>query len=233
MFPSRIKTCVSCIYYVWEETGKKGVIMQAHTRGAIAFCASCLLLASVVVAMAIMGTMGGSSPYASAMSFVATPVATSSTNASTYVTPGTLSMQLTPVTQPTSVTLNGTDQTETFSLPIVVDDNTGSGAGWDLTISLDTFTNGSHTLATGTTRISSQPSASCNSGTCTNPTVSGVSYPLVLTADGSTTSKFFNAAANTGMGNFTITPSFTVTIPANAYAGTYSSTFTISITSGP
>ncbi len=232
-FPSRIKTCVSCIYYVWKKTGKKGVIMQTRTQRAIAFCASCLLLASVVIAMAMMGTMGGSSPHAFAMSFVATPVATSSTGASTYVTPGTLSMQLTPVTQPTSVTLNGTDQTETFSLPIVVDDDTSSGAGWDLTISLTTFTNGSHTLATDVARISSQPSASCNSGTCTNPTVSGVSYPLVLTADGSTTSKFFNATADTGMGNFTVTPSFTVTIPANAYAGTYSSTFTISITSGP
>lgn len=207
--------------------------MQTRKLRAIAFCASCLLLASVVVALAMMGTMGGGSPHAFAMSFSATPVATSSTDASTYVTPGTMSMQLTPVTQPTSVTLNGTNQTETFSLPIVVDDDTGSGAGWDLTISLTTFTNSGHTLATDVAQIGSQPSDSCNGGTCTNPTVSSISYPLVLTADGSTTSKFFNATANTGMGNFTITPTFTVTIPANAYAGTYSSTFTVSITSGP
>lgn len=207
--------------------------MQTRTRRAIAFCASCLLLASVVIAMAMLGTMGGGSSPAFAMPFTATPVATSSTDASTYVTPGTLSMQLTPVSQPTSVTLNGTNQTETFSLPIVVDDDTGSGAGWDLTLTLTTFTNSGHTLATDVAQIGSQPTDSCNSGTCTNPTLSSISYPLVLTADGATTSKFFNATANSGMGNFTITPTFTVTMPANAYAGTYSSTFTVSITSGP
>jgi hypothetical protein len=206
--------------------------MQTRIPRFIALCASSLLLASVVVAMAMMGTMGSNSPHAYAMPF-ATPVATSTTGASTYVTPGPLSMDLTPVTQPTAITLNGTDQTETFSLPIVVNDDTGSGAGWDLTLSLTTFTNSGHTLAADVAEVSSQPTATCNSGTCTAASVSGISYPLVLTADGSTTSKFFNAVANTGMGNFTVTTPFSVTIPANAYAGTYSSTFTVSITSGP
>ncbi|HLI09844.1 MAG TPA: WxL domain-containing protein [Ktedonobacteraceae bacterium] len=206
--------------------------MQTRIPRLIALCASSLLLVSVVIAMTVMGTMEGNSPRAYAMPF-ATPVATSTTGASAYVTPGPLSMDLTPVTQPTAITLNGTDQAETFSLPIVVDDDTGSGAGWDLTLSLTTFTNSGHTLATDVAEVSAQPTAICNSGTCTNPSVSGISYPLVLTADGSTTSKFFNADTGTGMGNFTVTTPFSVTIPANAYAGTYSSTFTVSITSGP
>jgi len=45
--------------------------------------------------------------------------------------------------------------------------------------------------------------------------------------------KFFNAAANSGMGRFTITPSITVSVPGNVYAGTYSSTVTVAVASGP
>ncbi len=42
-----------------------------------------------------------------------------------------------------------------------------------------------------------------------------------------------NAAANTGMGRFTISPSIDVAVPGNSYAGAYSSTVTIAAVSGP
>jgi hypothetical protein len=45
--------------------------------------------------------------------------------------------------------------------------------------------------------------------------------------------KLFNAAANTGMGAFTVTPTISVAIPANSYAGTYTSTVTVAVVSGP
>ena len=45
--------------------------------------------------------------------------------------------------------------------------------------------------------------------------------------------KFFNTTANNGMGRFTVTPTVGVTIPQNAFAGTYTSTVTLSIVSGP
>jgi hypothetical protein len=45
--------------------------------------------------------------------------------------------------------------------------------------------------------------------------------------------KFFNAAANTGMGQFTITPTIGVFVPQNTFAGTYTSTLTIAIVTGP
>ncbi|MEA2286360.1 MAG: hypothetical protein QOJ21_2403, partial [Solirubrobacteraceae bacterium] len=44
---------------------------------------------------------------------------------------------------------------------------------------------------------------------------------------------FFSAEANSGMGEFTITASVRVTVPANAYAGTYTSELTVSVVSGP
>jgi hypothetical protein len=35
------------------------------------------------------------------------------------------------------------------------------------------------------------------------------------------------------MGNFTVTPTIQVAIPSNTYAGTYTSTVTVAVVSGP
>jgi hypothetical protein len=43
----------------------------------------------------------------------------------------------------------------------------------------------------------------------------------------------FNASANTGMGNQTVTTTWRLAVPANTFAGTYTSTWTISLASGP
>jgi hypothetical protein len=136
----------------------------------------------------------------------------------------------------TSVTLNGTDQTPTYTMPMTAKDETGSGTGWNLTITSTQFSTGGgspHTLSTSASTITGITS-SCAQGTCTNPTNS-VSYPLGVPAGATapTAVKFFDAAANTGMGDFTVTPTVQVAIPANAYAGTYTSTVTLAVVSGP
>jgi len=72
------------------------------------------------------------------------------------------------------------------------------------------------------------------SGTCTNPTNSlsySIGVPAAATAPAAV--KFFNAAANTGMGRFTITPTIQVAIPGNSFAGSYTSTVTVAVVSGP
>jgi hypothetical protein len=38
---------------------------------------------------------------------------------------------------------------------------------------------------------------------------------------------------NTGTGNQTVTPTFSMSVPANAYGGSYTSTWTITLSSGP
>ena len=58
-----------------------------------------------------------------------------------------------------------------------------------------------------------------------------MSVPAAATAP--TAVKFFNAAANTGLGSFTVTPTVGVFVPAASFAGSYSSTLTVSIVSGP
>lgn len=162
-------------------------------------------------------------------------LADSSTGATAVVSAGNLSEAAPTAVAATPVTLNGSDQTTTYSLALTVTDARGSGGGWNLTITTTTFTTGTHSLPTTASNVSTAPTVVCTSGsTCTNPT-NGVTYPLGVPAGATapTPVKLFNAAANTGMGNFTITPTVTVSIPANTFAGSYASTVSVAMVSGP
>ena len=128
------------------------------------------------------------------------------------------------------------DQTPTFTVPTTLQDTRGTGAGSNLTITSTQYSTGGgspSTLATNASSLTGVTSA-CASGTCTNPTNS-VSYPVAVPAGSGPPSavKFFNAAANTGMGKFTVTPTVGVFVPQNSAAGTYTSTLTLSVVSGP
>jgi putative surface cell wall-binding protein len=126
-------------------------------------------------------------------------------------------------------TLDGTDQTATYAPILGVVDARGSGAGWNLQISATAFTDGaSHTLAQG--QLASVAQACKAGSTCTLATSSGITYPLTI---GTTAAKFFSAALNTGLGKIDVTPTINVSIPGNAYAGTYTSTVTLAATTGP
>ena len=133
-----------------------------------------------------------------------------------------------------SDTLDGTDQTVTYQIPLTVIDARGTGGGWNLTVTSTQFTGGTHTLATSASSMTTVTSA-CNAGsTCTNPT-NAVALPIAVPAGVTAPAavKFFNSAANTGMGSFTVTPTISVTIPGNAYAGSYASTVTVAVAAGP
>ncbi len=155
--------------------------------------------------------------------------------ATATVTAGTLTLT-TSATPSVSSTLDGTDQTPSYTLPMTINDATGSGAGWNVTITSTTFTTGGGTpkLLSTSASTATGVSSACAGGTCTNPTNS-IGYPLGVPAGSTapTAVKLFNAAANTGMGKFTVTPTVGVSIPANTYAGTYTSTVTVAVVSGP
>lgn len=160
------------------------------------------------------------------------------TTASETVTAGSLGFASTPgsVTFP-ATTLNGQNKTVTASQPLDIADATGSGAGWNVTATSTLFTNGSHTLSSGAATIASAPSGpTCDTNvTCTVGSATTVSYPYSLPAAATapTATKMFNAPAGTGMGDQTVTPTWTLAIPGNAYAGNYTSTWTLSLVSGP
>jgi WxL domain surface cell wall-binding len=152
------------------------------------------------------------------------------------VTAGALSLSTSAAPTFSANLALGVDSTPTYTLPLTAVDTTGTGAGWNLTITSTQFTTGGgtpHTLAANASTMTGVTSA-CASGTCTNPT-NAVTYPVSVPAAATapTAVKFFNAAANTGLGSFTVTPTVGVFVPAASFAGSYSSTLTVSIVSGP
>jgi hypothetical protein len=163
----------------------------------------------------------------------------------TLTSPGSLSW---------AATLTGTDQSVADvsggDEQYTVNDATGSGAGWHVTLSATTFTNGSHTFPNSgtlvtngsTTSVTSTtaPSATCT-GTCTLPS-NGTTYPVdITTAAVSPIPAFiYDTASSTGLGQVVIggvlAPNpvgWWVNIPASASAGIYTSTITMEAISGP
>jgi putative surface cell wall-binding protein len=134
-----------------------------------------------------------------------------------------------------SDTLDGTDQTVSYTVPLTLTDARGSGAGWNLTLTSTTFTDGaSHTLSTSASTIASVAMACVAGGSRTNAT-NAIAYPVTIPAAATAPAavKVFNSAANSGLGRFTITPTVNVAIPGNSYAGSYTSTLTVAAVSGP
>jgi hypothetical protein len=134
----------------------------------------------------------------------------------------------TPSTASFSITLDGTDQAPTFAIPMTVSGATTTG--WNLQATATQFTSGANTFpATATTFTAGADDASCSGGGCSNPTNS-VTWPVTLSA---TAVKVYNAAVNTGKGGNVVTGTFAVAVPASVFSGTYTSTVTITIASGP
>jgi hypothetical protein len=144
----------------------------------------------------------------------------------------------------------GVDQTllatGTGQEAILVDDATGSNAGWNVTASATTFTTGTYPLPTTalslngsatSPTVSGTPTAACSAlTTCTLPTDSSVSYPVAIPT---TTVKIYDALVNTGMGSIVLglpgalPMGWWLTIPASQRAGTYTSTITLAVISAP
>jgi WxL domain surface cell wall-binding len=164
-----------------------------------------------------------------AVALVGATAAFAGTLTTTATVTGTAGISLNLPSSPSiSTTLDGTDQTASYAPLLGIVDARGTGAGWNLTVAATAFSDGAgHTLAAGTL---TGVSAGCHAAvTCTAATNS-VTYPLTITT---TAGKFFNSAANTGLGKVDVTPTVSVAIPGNAYAGTYTSTVTLAAISGP
>lgn len=125
------------------------------------------------------------------------------------------------------VTLNGDDQTATFTIDTEINSANGNKSGWKVQASATAPASGSYTLPA---LVVTGGSFSCISGCTANPSPSGVSYPITLSGSAQT---IYNAAAGTGTGDFDIANTYRLTVPANTIQGTYSSTVTLSGSTGP
>jgi hypothetical protein len=136
----------------------------------------------------------------------------------------------------------------------VVDDATGSGAGWHVTVSATTFTSTTPaaTLAnTGTfstngsitsQALTTAPTGACTTGvTCTVPT-NTATYPVAITTAPTTPTAvtIYDTAAATGLGSITVglpgaaAVGWWLALPANAVpSASYTSTVTLEVLSAP
>jgi hypothetical protein len=146
---------------------------------------------------------------------------------------GSLGLTAPPTAPFGALTLNGANQSLTQNLVFTPTDATASAAGWNLTGTSTTFTATGHTLPTTATTVTAG-SVAATAGTCRLPT-NAISYPQTLpaaaTAPGAV--KLFDAAAATGLGPSTVSLTFKLSLPPNVFAGTFSSTWTFSLVSGP
>jgi hypothetical protein len=166
---------------------------------------------------------------------VASALPAVATTATATLTGGTLGFVAAPSATGFSVSLTGADVTSNSTQTFDVGDATGSGAGWNITATSTTFTAGSRTLPTTAVTVQSVPTVACDAGASCTVATNSVSYPYSLPAGGTapTATKIFSSAANTGLGNQTVTLVFRLSVPANAFAGSYSSTWTYTLVSGP
>ena len=147
---------------------------------------------------------------------------------------GSLSLSAPGSTSFSGLTLDGTDKTTTATVTLTPDDETSAHSGWNVTETSTTFNDGSgHTLST-TATTTTAASAAVTGGNCVMPTNS-IAYPVTLPAAASapTAVKAYNAASATGQGPTNVTLSFQLSVPANSFRGTYTSTWTFAIVSGP
>jgi hypothetical protein len=214
----------------------------------------------LVAACALLAGGGGAAVLLAAGPAEATACGSAVTAGNSCTLTGTLtvtggSLTLTsPSALAWSTTLTGLDQqlvdTTAGHTSYLVNDATGSGAGWHVTVSATQFTTGTYTLAnsgtlstTGSTSsisATTAPTAACSSGaTCTLPSDT-TTYPVAITtaASSPTAVTIYDTALSTGLGSITIGSSgnpvgWWVVVPASTRAGTYTSTFTLEIISGP
>jgi hypothetical protein len=132
-----------------------------------------------------------------------------------------------------STTLTGRDQSITTPFTLAPSDLTGSGAGWNLTATSTTFTSSARTLPSTAAQITAA-NATAGSGGCSLP-VDQISYPVTVPAAATapTPVKIFDAASGSGAGPVNVTLTAAVKVPGTARSGTYTSTWTLTLASGP
>lgn len=190
--------------------------------------------------IAAFGLLGNQSAIAPAVSF-----------------PGYLAVGA-PATLSWAGTLTGRNQTlvdgNASDQQVTVNDQTNTGNGWHVTVAATSFTNGSGyslpaagvltvTGSVTNSGLSVGPTAACaGSVVCALPNNSAVTYPVAITtaATSPVAQTVYDARAYTGVGPVSLGGSsaanpvgWWVAVPALAQSGTYSSTVTISIVSGP
>jgi hypothetical protein len=183
---------------------------------------------------------------AGAIAALAAPASALAGTTSVTINGGTLDFGTAPsVGNFTAVTLDGSlvKTTNASVSNWSVNDATGSLLGWHVNVAASQFTTGGgtpSTLTTGSmTYAGPNMAAGASQSSLLNPVLLALRatpVPIDLSSDGSTAVPVVKSLAATGQGlwNFTQGASdLTLSVPATTKAGTYTSTVTFTLASGP
>lgn len=192
-----------------------GTIMITKVR----FFAVTLTLVLVSSVFAMSGAAQDASPQ---------PAATTEVDVQVQPNPtGALSVSITDVVDFAEITYANTERTVSgASLSVTAVDDTGAGAGWNVTIGASNFTSAT------TASVIPAAGLTLTSGTLANNTQGNAVSPgtVATSVTLSSTQTLMTAAAGQGNGSFTLPLSASLTVPAGTLAGTYTSTLTVTIT---
>ncbi|MCU1429563.1 MAG: hypothetical protein JWL83_3563 [Actinomycetia bacterium] len=129
----------------------------------------------------------------------------------------------------TGVTLNGAPQLTSLTVaPFSVNDTTLSGAGWNVTLSIPDLVNAGSTIP-ASTFVMGAPVVTASGGADITNVVGHASSGNFAAGE-----KVVTAAVGFGDGTYLVSPKpVMVVVPINAIAGTYTSSATIAVVSGP
>ncbi|MDB5113760.1 MAG: hypothetical protein JWL78_830 [Chloroflexi bacterium] len=130
-----------------------------------------------------------------------------------------------------SVAITGSPTSQSGSYKLDVNDLSGNNSGWKVTLAGAALTNlDTTTLVTTATPPGAAPCTTVVTG-CTD-LAANVS-PTAPFAVSTTAVPLFSAAINTGQLDHNFTTGMSVAVPAAVSSGAYTSTWTVSVTSGP
>jgi hypothetical protein len=131
----------------------------------------------------------------------------------------------------TTVAVTGVATAQTGSYTLDVNDLSGNNAGWKVTLAGGALTNAdSTTLVTTATPAGAAPCTTVVAG-CTDLAANvSATAPFVISP---TAVALYSAAVNTGELDHHFVTAMSVAIPAVVSSGLFTSTWTVSITSGP
>ncbi len=134
----------------------------------------------------------------------------------------------------TAVNYAHTDQTNTGLLSLTADDSTGSDQGWNVTVQAGNFVDGTKSIAASNFAITGFGTITVNAGQAIDTAGTPPGGPKTgVTGTLDVARKVFLAEAGYGKGNYTLPINVQLTIPGTTLAGTYVSTLTVTISSGP
>jgi hypothetical protein len=166
------------------------------------------------------------------------PLSASALTGTAEITGGSLNFSE-PASPTFTATLGGSEnQKPTATQEFTVQDERGTGAGWNITGTSTQFTTGGATPSTlpATATTFATPTITCSTeSTCTKAVTEGIAYSVTLPAGviAPTALKLVNAKAETGLGSQVVKSVVTLTVPQSSKVGKYTSTWTYSLTSGP